>query len=168
MKVVARMALVLVTAAVLERAVFSQLRIDGAAADVLLLVAISAGIVGGSDRGAVVGFFAGLTIDLLVQSPLGLYALVYCLTGYLVGVAHGSFVRSSPWEPPALAALASILGITMFVVASFMLGRSGLVNRHLLVVMGVVAAVNVLLITPANRILNWALGAPSGSRVAVR
>ena len=89
MKVVLRVAVILFTAAVLERGLFSQLRIDGVAADVLLLVAISAGMVGGSDDGAVVGFFAGLTLDLLVQTPLGLSALAYCVTGYVVGDGPG-------------------------------------------------------------------------------
>ena len=85
----------LLIAAVLERGSFSQLRIDGAAADLLLLMAIAAGMVGGPDDGAVVGFFAGLLLDLLVQAPLGLDALVYCLIGYLVGLAQGAVVRST-------------------------------------------------------------------------
>ncbi|HEY5155800.1 MAG TPA: rod shape-determining protein MreD [Acidimicrobiales bacterium] len=162
------MALVLLTAAVLERAVFSQLRIGGAAADVLLLLAISAGMVGGPDRGAVIGFFAGLVLDLLVQSPLGLYALVYCVVGYIVGVAHTAVVRSSRWEPMLLAFLASVVGIGLYVVASFMVGRSGLLNGHLLVVMAVVSVANAVLVPVTNRALRWALGDLSGSRAAVR
>jgi rod shape-determining protein MreD len=167
-RVAGRVALVLLTAAVLERAVFSQLRIGGAAADVLLLLAISAGMVGGPDRGAVIGFFAGLVLDLLVQSPLGLYALVYCVVGYIVGVAHTAVVRSSRWEPMLLAFLASVVGIGLYVVASFMVGRSGLLNGHLLVVMAVVSVANAVLVPVTNRALRWALGDLSGSRAAVR
>ena len=168
MKVVARVALVLLSAAVLERGLFSQLRIGGAAADILLLLAISAGMVGGPDRGAVVGFFAGLVLDLLGQSPLGLYALVYCVVGYVVGAAHSAVVRASRWEPMALAFLASAVAIALYVVASFMVGRSGLINPHLLVVTAVVSLANAVLVPFTNRTLRWALGDGAGSRAAVR
>ena len=168
MKVAARVAFVLLIAAVLERGLFSQLRVGGAAADIMLLLAISAGMVGGADRGAVVGFFAGLTLDLLVQSPLGLYALVYCVVGYVVGAAHTAVVRTSRWEPVVLAVLASVVGIALYVVASFMVGRTGLINRHLLVVVAVVTVANALLVPFSNRAMRWALGDSSGSRAAVR
>ena len=167
MRAVVRVAVILLTAAVLERGVFSQLRIHGVAADVLLLVAISAGMIGGSDDGAVVGFFAGLTLDLLVQTPLGLSALAYCVTGYVVGLAQGAVVRSTRWQPPALAFAASVLGVVLYVVASLVVGRSGLFNRHLLTIIVVVASVNAVLIGPTNRAMRWALG-DSSSRAALR
>jgi len=167
-KVGARVALILLSAAVLERGLFSQLRIDGAAVDLFLLLAISAGMVGGPDRGAVIGFFAGLILDLLGQSPLGLYALVYCLVGYVVGVVHTAVVRASRWEPMVLAFLASVVGITLYVVASFMVGRTGLINRHLLVVLAVVSVANAVLVPVTNRAFRWALGDRAGSRAAVR
>ena len=168
MKVVLRVAVVLVTATVLELGLASQLRIDGAAADLLLLMAIAAGMVGGPDDGALVGFFAGLALDLLVQTPLGLGALAYCITGYLVGVAQGAVVRASRLQPVVLAAAASVFGVGLYVGLSLVVGRSGLVNRHLLVVMGVVAGVNALLIPVANRAMRWALGQAVGVRAAVR
>jgi rod shape-determining protein MreD len=167
-KVVLRVAIILLTAAVLERGLFSQLRIHGVAADVLLLVAISAGMVGGPDDGALVGFFAGLTLDLLVQTPLGLSALAYCVTGYVVGLAQGAVVRSTRWQAPALAFAASFLGVGLYVVASLVVGRSGLFNRHLLTIMVVVATVNAILIGVVNRPMRWALGEPSSRRAALR
>jgi rod shape-determining protein MreD len=168
MKVALRVGFVVLTAMVLERGVASQLRIDGVAADLLLLVAISAGMVAGPDDGAVVGFVAGLALDLLVQTPLGLGALVYCVTGYLVGLAQGSVVRASRLQPVLLAAAASAFGIGLYVLASLVVGRSGLINRHLLVVIAVVAAVNALLIPLANRVMRWAFDDPSHNRAAVR
>ena len=44
-KTVVRYALLIVTAAVLQKAVFSQLRIDGAVPDALLVLAVAAGVV---------------------------------------------------------------------------------------------------------------------------
>jgi rod shape-determining protein MreD len=168
MKPVVRVAIVLVTVTVLELGLASQLRIGGAAADLLLLVAISGGMVGGPDDGAIVGFFAGLSLDLLVQTPLGLGALCYCITGYLVGVAQGAVVRSSRLQPLVLAAAASVFGVGLYVLVSLVVGRSGLINQHLLVVMGVVAGVNAVLIPVANRAMRWALGRPSNVRAGIR
>ena len=168
MKAVVRVALVLFTAAVLEQGVFSQLRIDGAAADVLLLAAIAAGLVGGADAGALVGFFAGLTLDLMTPTPMGVGALAYCLTGYAIGAIQGSAVRTSRARPRVLAAAGSVIGILVYVVVSLMVGRSGLWNRHLLVVLAVVAGVNVLLVGLAVRVLHWALGDGPRQRAGLR
>src|SRR4051794_11410922 len=153
---------------VLEVGVASQLRVAGVSADLLLLVAIAAGMVGGPDDGALIGFFAGLSLDLMLQTPLGLGALVYCVVGYLVGLAQSAVVRSSRLQPVLLAAAASVLGIGLYVVASMVVGRSGLLDRHLLVIMGVVAVVNAMLIGVANRALRWALGDESRIRTGIR
>ncbi|HVN52671.1 MAG TPA: rod shape-determining protein MreD, partial [Acidimicrobiales bacterium] len=118
MKIAARVALVLITATVLEQGLFSQVRIAGAAGDVLLLCAVSAGFVGGSDLGALVGFFAGLLLDAMLPSPMGLAALSYCLAGYVTGTLRGTSVRTSRWLPPLLAAAGSAFGLLVFVVAS--------------------------------------------------
>jgi rod shape-determining protein MreD len=168
MKVALRVGFVIFTTMALERGVASQLRIDGVAADLLLLVAISAGMVAGPDDGAVVGFICGLALDLLVQTPLGLGALVYCVTGYLVGLAQGSVVRASRLQPVFLAAAASALAIALYVLLSLVVGRSGLINGQLVVVIAVVAAVNALLIPVANRVMRWAFDDPARDRTAVR
>lgn len=168
MKVALRVGFVVFTAMALERGVASQLRIDGVAADLLLLVAISAGMVAGPDDGAVVGFVCGLALDLLVQTPLGLSALVYCGTGYLVGLAQGSVVRASRLQPVLLTAAASAVATMVYVLLSLVLGRSGLINSHLLVVIAVVAGVNALLIPLANRVMRWAFDDPAHDRAAVR
>ena len=158
MKAVLRVALVLLTASVLEQGLASAVRIDGVAADVLLLVAVSAGIVAGPDLGAVVGFFAGLTLDLLIPAPLGIAALSYCLSGYAVGLLGRSSVRSGRWQSPALAAAGSALGIVLYVLVSRTVGRTGLLNTHLIAVVAVVSLVNAVLSPWSTRVLRWALG----------
>jgi len=167
-KVVARVAVVLVSVMVLEVGAASQIRIGGASADLLLLLAISAGMVGGPDDGALIGFFAGLSLDLMLQTPLGLGALVYCIVGYVVGLAQGAVVRTSRLQPRLLAAAASILGVGLYVVASMVVGRSGLIDRQLLVIMAVVAVANALFIGFANRAMLWALGDQSRLGAGIR
>ena len=69
---------------------------------------------------------------------------------------------------PALAFAASFLGVGLYVVASLVVGRSGLFNRHLLTIMLVVATANAILIGVTNRPMRWALGEPSSRRAALR
>jgi hypothetical protein len=113
-----------------------------------------------------VGFFAGLTLDLLVQTPLGLSALAYCVTGYVVGLAQGVVVRSTRWQAPASPSRPAPRRRPVrrrLLVA----GRSGLFNRHLLAITLAVAAANAILIGVVNRPMRWALGEPSSRRPAL-
>ena len=112
--VVARLAVVLVSALVLQASILSEARIAGASIDLLLVLAVAAGLTGGADRGAIVGFVAGIGIDLLLQTPFGLSALAYSVAGYVAGVLHGTVVRSSWWIPVLLAVVASALITSTF------------------------------------------------------
>lgn len=162
-----RVAVVLFSAAVLQRGLFSQIRIMGVSADVLLLVAIAAGMTGGPDRGAVVGFFAGLTLDLLVQTPLGMAALTYCITGYVVGRMQRSVRRSAWWFSVIIAAGGSALAMVLFAVLGEMLGQGGMVTERLGAVVLVVSLTNALLSPLALKIMR-AVWRESEMRLAVR
>ena len=103
-RTVIRYALLIITAAVLQRAVFSQLRIDGAVPDALLVLAVAAGIVSGTDRGATVGFFSGLALDLMVTTPFGLGAVCYLAAGATAGALETALVRVGPLAHRRIAA----------------------------------------------------------------
>lgn len=168
MKVAGRVAIVLFSAAVLQRGLFSELRIAGVAADVFLLLAITGGLTGGPDRGALLGFLAGLSFDLLVQTPLGLSALVYCLIGYAAGRAEGTVVRASRWLPVAFTVGGSALGVVLFAVFGAVLGQANTLNAHLIVVVLVVSVANGLLAVPALRLTRWMWATEPGLRPALR
>src|SRR5580704_6564212 len=81
-----RIFLLLLVAILLETTIGSDLRVRGVAPDLMLLLTICAGLTGGAEAGAWVGFFAGLMADLfLTSTPLGLSALTYCLIGAAAG-----------------------------------------------------------------------------------
>ena len=86
-------------------------------------VAIAAGLAAGPERGAVVGFAAGLAFDLLLQTPFGLSALTYALVGYLVGRLQDSVLRAAWWIPVATAAAASAVGVILFAVLGTVVGE---------------------------------------------
>ena len=80
---------------------------------------------------AVAGFAAGLAFDLLVVStPVGLYALAYCLTGYAVGMVRGAVLRASRWIPMLAAVAGSAFGVALFAVRA--LRRRSPADRMLL------------------------------------
>lgn len=160
-----RVPLVLLTFLLLHTTVLSDLRIRDVMPDVMLLVAVAAGITGGPVRGAAIGFVSGFAVDLFLRSPMGLSALVFTLVGYVMGVAHSGVLRPS-WYLRSLAALVgSAGGVLLYAVIGTMLGEP-LVNLHLITVVTVVAAANCVLAPVVVRVLAWALAGDVADRLS--
>jgi rod shape-determining protein MreD len=163
-----RYGLVVLTAMVLQRGLFGSLRVDGAAADALLIVAVAAGIAGGAERGAVVGFVCGIALDLMLPSPFGLAALSYMVAGVSVGMLRSADRRSARWRVIVLCALGCALGVVVFAMVGTLIGQSGYLTGHLLVIVLVVAASGAVLALPAVRMCRWAEAETDSYRSAVR
>ena len=76
---------VVLAALLLQLTVFVDVRIAGVAPELMVLVAVLAGISAGAARGSVIAFFVGLTWDLYLATPLGLSAASFALAAYAVG-----------------------------------------------------------------------------------
>ena len=148
---------VLLAACIVHTAFAPNLRLLGVAVDVFLLLAIAAGVSGGAERGAGVGFACGLLADCFLQTPFGLSALVYALVGYGVGVFQTGVLHASWWIPAVTAAVASAIGITGYVVLGVVVGQDHLLSTRVLEVIGVVAVLHALLAPPAVRAMRWAI-----------
>lgn len=147
----------------LQTTLFAQLDFFGAKADIVMLLPIAAGIAGGRDRGAVVGFCSGFALDLVVHgTPTGFFALGYTLVGYVVGMAQAGVLRAAWWIPVLTAVGASVFGVATLAVVGKFIGLEGLFDRKLLTIIAVVAVVNGALVLPMLRVLRWA--APVVSR----
>jgi rod shape-determining protein MreD len=155
-KAMVRYGLLIVTAAILQRGLFSQIRIEGAVADVLLVLAVAAGLVGGTERGAAVGFCSGLALDLMLTTPFGLAAISYLVAGVVAGWAERTIVRSARWLTMVIAAVSALIGVAVFDLLGTLLGRSDLLHGELLAVGVVVAVSTALLVLPAMRMCRWA------------
>jgi rod shape-determining protein MreD len=156
MRTVLRYGLIVLTALVLQRGLFAELRIDGVAADALLTVAVAAGIAGGAERGALVGFVCGLALDLMLPSPMGLGALSYLVAGMAVGRLRSADRRAARWRVVALCALGNALGVVAFAVLGTLLGQDGYLDAHLLVIVAVVAVTGAVLGPVAVKACRWA------------
>jgi len=156
----AKIPLVLLLFLVLHLTVLDHLRVGGAAPDVMLLLAIAGGVVGGPQLGALLGFAAGLTLDLFLETPLGLSALVFCLVGYAVGNIQGGVLRASWWIPMVTALAASVAGELVYALVATVVGQPHLVTLHLLVIATVVGVFNAAAAPVALRLVRWSVAGP--------
>jgi rod shape-determining protein MreD len=95
---VAVIAALVLVACIVQVVVVAPLRLAGSPPDVLLLVVAAVALALGPMSGAIVGFGAGLTADLVPPADhlLGRYALVFCLVGYVVGLLRHEASESVP------------------------------------------------------------------------
>jgi rod shape-determining protein MreD len=80
-----RTGLLLVLVVVLQIATISPLHLLGGNADVIVLLVAAIGLYAGSVSGAVVGFCAGLLLDVSLGQTLGATSLILTVLGYFVG-----------------------------------------------------------------------------------
>ena len=138
-----------------------ELRVGGVHPDIMLLLPIVAGIVGGPSRGASVGFATGLAADLFLPTPFGLSALVGCLVGFGVGLATIAFDRSAWWVALVAALGASALYEVTYGVLGSVLGQPQMLHVALARIVVVVAVTNVVLAVVAVRLLKWGMAEAS-------
>lgn len=163
-----RYLIVIATAALLQYTVVTQFRILGVSADLLLVIAIAAGMVGGAERGAIVGFASGLCLDLMVTTPFGLCAISGLVAGVVAGLLEEATVHSARWLTMAIASMASVVGIVSFAVVGSLLGRPDLLSGHLVTISGIVGIASAALVFPALRACRWADQEDSLLRAAAR
>ncbi len=149
----------LVTVAVLavQLSLFTDMRPFDALADVMLLLVLASGMVAGPRDGALCGFFIGFVYDLMLRTPFGLSALAYALIGYAAGYLQ-AVVSSAPWWiGMVIMGAASAVSVAIYATIGTVFGLRDAVNLHLVTVMIVVGAVNLLLAIPALWVQRWAL-----------
>ncbi|MBU6329532.1 MAG: hypothetical protein KGR18_06230 [Acidobacteria bacterium] len=151
-----RYALLLATTAVLQRLLLDQIRIADVAADGFLVLSVATGVVAGSRRGAVVGFAAGLALDLMVLTPFGLGALSSLVAGAVAGSLERLIVHSARTLTLAVGFASAFVGVLFFVLVGSLLGGVGLVDGHLPVILLLVPATTAVLVLPVRRLIRWA------------
>jgi rod shape-determining protein MreD len=155
-----RLAFVAFVALIVQLSVVNRVTFGGVTADALVVVAVAAGLLGGPERGAAVGFGLGLVWDLLLSTPLGLTALVYTVVGYVAGLVAANLIRDSRLTALALAVLAAPAATGAWVVIGALFGQTFLLDAPLLriaIANALVAVVALPLVLMATR---WAVTGP--------
>jgi len=150
---------VLLFVLVMQASLGPRLVLFDARGDVVLLLAIAAGIVGGPEEGALAGFVCGLGADLaLGGDPVGLAALVYGAAGFAVGNLQGSVLGATWWTPMVSAGAASGVATLGYAIIGAVLGHTEWIEPHTIVVALVVTVVNGLLSPLAIGAMHWVEG----------
>jgi rod shape-determining protein MreD len=158
---------VVVTVVLAQVCVINRMRLPLGGPDLLLVVVVAFALVGGSQRGAVLGFFAGLAADVIPPTYhfTGELAFAYTVVGYLAGMLDAG-EESSVLTIIGVVAGASVAVVLLFAMLGDVLGSAritGGATLHALagtVVYDVVLAPFVVpLVSAAARRLE-----PAGSR----
>lgn len=138
---------VVVAAVVLQVVVFPYLSYDGVVPNLALLVVVAAALVRGPEFAAVLGFLAGLAVDLAPPADhvAGRWALALVVVGYLAGrVRHDA--RTSALAAIVAVAASSFVGTSVFALSGLVLGDAVATSDALTVIP--VAVVYDVLVTP--------------------
>ena len=170
-----RLAAIVVGCVLLQISFFSYLTLFGTTPDIVPLVVVSLGLLGGAVVGAVCGFAIGLLIDSALLQTLGVSSLVLLSAGYLAGRYREAAEISNSLVPPLLAGALTAVAAAGFAAIQLMLGVrapvSLLVLREILV-QGLLAVLLAIPLYPLiRRILRSALvedAAARRARTAIR
>jgi rod shape-determining protein MreD len=154
---VTRWSVIIITTLLLQVGVVPQFQVLGVTCELLLLISLCAGVVGGPERGAIVGFWCGLALDLARGTgALGLSALAYTLTAAAVGALMIQVLQMRRLLAMAVVATGSAAGTLLYAVGGELFGEDTLSTPHLWRIIAVTAFVNGLLAPLALRPCRWA------------
>ncbi len=123
---VGRLLLLLIAIVLVQTAVLPYARVFGVVPDLGLVATVAIAYREGPEMGSIFGFAAGLSMDLFLQTPLGLTALAFALTGYVIGILQSALLRSTWWVTPLLGGLGGILGGLIFIGIGAIVGQEQL------------------------------------------
>lgn len=143
-------------ALVLQVCLLNQFSLAGARPDLPLLIVLAVAFVHGPDEGSVVGFGAGLVLDVFLSTPFGLTAFCFTLVGWAVGTWTAGRVRSAWWLSSPVLALASAGAVLVQGVIGQLLGQDFLSDTSILIIVLVVSVANLFLAPIATTLVQWA------------
>lgn len=152
-----RLAAIVLLTIVLQVSFFSYLTLFGTTPNVIPLVIVCLGLLGGAMVGAVTGFAAGLLLDCALLQTLGVSSLVLLGAGYLAGRYRERAEVSNSLIPPLLAGGLTAGAAAGFAAIQLMLGVDTPVSLLVLrevVVQGLLA---VALTIPIYPLIRWVL-----------
>jgi rod shape-determining protein MreD len=117
-----RVALIIVLTVLLQVSFFSYLTFFGTTPDIVPLVVVALGLLGGAVLGAVCGFAAGLLLDSVLLQTLGVSSLVLLSVGFLAGRYREGTEISNSLIPPLLAGALTLGAAAGFAAIQLMLG----------------------------------------------
>ena len=117
-----RLVLIVFVAVLLQLGFFSQVPLLGSVANLLPVVVVALGLLGGAVTGAVTGFATGLLIDVMIGGTLGVASLSLMAAGYLAGRWREGYDIVSSLVPPLLTGALTALTALIYGALTLTLG----------------------------------------------
>ena len=150
--------IMIVSAAALQTTLFSDLRPLDAAPAMALLVLIAAGRHMQEQPALLIAFGSGLLVDLLGESPLGLWALVHTITVFVV-----LRFRDRSEDDPLILAFGVFLltagALALFAILGTIFGEKTLADAGIVRKIVLPAVYNTILAIGVLPGVSWVLGA---------
>lgn len=105
----------------LQTTLFKAISLAGIVPNILIILTSAFGFMRGKNEGMLIGFFAGLLIDIFFGPLLGFYALVYMFIGYLNGFFRRIFYPEDIKLPMILIGASELLYCFICYVFLFLL-----------------------------------------------
>lgn len=141
----------------LQRTAFEDVRVFGVSIQVALALCVAAGVPGGAERGAWLGFVVGVMVDLGTAAPLGQHALAYGLAGFTAGMVNAVAVDPHWWLKLIFVALGGAVGEFMVPVVDTFVSGGGWQGQHLGRIIPVIAISCAALSYPFIPLGRWCL-----------
>ena len=108
----------------LQSTVFEWLAIANVSPNLLIVLTAAVGFMRGRKAGLLTGFFCGLLMDIMSGNIIGLFALIYTLTGYINGLFQKSFYPENIKLPIASVLLSDFLiNLVIYAIGFLTRGR---------------------------------------------
>lgn len=120
--VVLRIAAIVLLGLIVQLAWLSQVEVLGSRPDVVPVIVVSLGLLGGSLPGAAIGFAAGLLVDSALLQTMGVSSLILLGVGYLAGRWREVYDISSSLAPPLVAGGLTLAAVAGYALIQFLLG----------------------------------------------
>lgn len=149
-----RLALIMLVALLLQLGLFSRIGVLGSVANLMPVVVVALGMLGGAVTGAVAGFTAGLLLDVTLGGIPGVASLSLMAAGYLAGRWREGFDIVSSLVPPLLTGALTALAALTYGVIQLTLGIEAPVSILVLrevVVQGLLGALLAVGVFPLIR-----------------
>ena len=102
---------------ILQTTLLPYISIGGILPNTALIIVVSYALL----RGAIVGFFSGLPIDIFFGTSFGYYTLLFLLAGLLIGRSQKDFYRENYLLPIIICSLAAIVYESIIFITGFFL-----------------------------------------------
>lgn len=113
---------VLIAGFLLQVGVAPYISIGGVSPNFFVIIVVVMAMTNGSSEGVAIGFIAGMLLDLIGTGPLGPWALVLSITGYVVGLLGQNLFAEGWLLPVTVLSIASLFSELLSTIMVFVLG----------------------------------------------